>query len=450
MPRRIDVELTSARDDGSWTWRAVGARQPKGTVDAKLVPDAAKVGDVLRADADFDVEGVTLVALTPVQAKRRTETARIEVVGDPRGDEPLVTSTLVPKGRTDRGDRGGPRGERPRRDDDARGAQRPGGDARAARAEGQRRDRRPGSPAETEGRAERRGPPARPETPAKPKPKRLRAQRAHRNAALDELPVEHRPIAEQVLQGDIPAVRQAIDKENEARAAKGEAPIDGTQLIAIAEGLRPSLRTAEWRDKAEAALSDIEELDLRDLRSVVVASDAAARDEETRTLASRLRDALARRVESEQAAWLSELSEALDGGRVVRALRLSSRPPKAGTILRPELAAKLSEAASAALTELAAQDRWAVLLDAVAHSPVRLTVRPHSVPAAPSTELTAAVKKLASQIPEIAALLGVEARPAPKRVPRRPPKPPRAAPKPVAEPAKPAPDAPAVSSEEHA
>ena len=32
MPRRIEIELTSSRDDGSWTWRAAGAKAPKGTV----------------------------------------------------------------------------------------------------------------------------------------------------------------------------------------------------------------------------------------------------------------------------------------------------------------------------------------------------------------------------------------------------------------------------------
>ena len=30
MSRRIEVELTSSRDDGTWTWRAAGAKQPAG------------------------------------------------------------------------------------------------------------------------------------------------------------------------------------------------------------------------------------------------------------------------------------------------------------------------------------------------------------------------------------------------------------------------------------
>ena len=49
MSRRIEIELTSARPDGSWTWRVAGAKQPKGVVEGALLPDDAKVGDVLRA-----------------------------------------------------------------------------------------------------------------------------------------------------------------------------------------------------------------------------------------------------------------------------------------------------------------------------------------------------------------------------------------------------------------
>jgi hypothetical protein len=253
---------------------------------------------------------------------------------------------------------------------------------------------------------------------------------------LDELPPEHRPIAEQVLAGDIPAVRQAIDKENEARKERGEPAIDGTELLALAERLRPRLRTAEWRDRAEAALADVDEIDLRDLRSVVVAAESAARDEDTRALAAQLRESLAHRVESEQTSWLEEITTALDSGRAVRALRLSSRPPKAGTILEPALTTRLVDAASASLTAEAPADRWGVVLEAVAYSPVRLTVAPRSRPEEPSDELLAGVRKYAGRVPLVAAAFGIEPvaveareRPPRKRAPRKavPPPPPTSA-----------------------
>ena len=48
----MEIELTSARSDGSFTWRAAGAREPKGVVTAALLPTGAKPGDVLRAEVE--------------------------------------------------------------------------------------------------------------------------------------------------------------------------------------------------------------------------------------------------------------------------------------------------------------------------------------------------------------------------------------------------------------
>ncbi len=180
-----------------------------------------------------------------------------------------------------------------------------------------------------------------------PKPKRLRAGRVHRNEVMASLPEEQKPIAEQVLRGGIPAVRQAVDKQNEAAKASGAPEIKADGVVSIAEQLLPRLRTAEWHDRADAALADVDEVALQDLRSVVVAADQAARDDETRELAQRLRDALTRRVEQEHAAWLAEIAQTLADGRAVRALRLSSRPPKAGAPLPSDLSSRLAEAASA-------------------------------------------------------------------------------------------------------
>ena len=418
MPRRIDIELTSDRGDGSWTWRAAGAREPRGVVDATLLPAGASAGEVLRADAEFDLDGVTIVALSTIQGKKRNEPERIEIIGPPQREDQLVTSSLVKGGRGERGDRRDrDRGERgDRRDRAERGPRkRDGGEGdRAPRGERSATGDRPA-------RAERRPPRPRPEEPPKPKPKRLRPGRVHRTAVLEELPPEHRPIVEQVLAGDIPAVRQAIDKENEARKERGETAIDGTELLALAEKLRPRLRTAEWRDRAEAALADVDQIDLRDLRSVVVAADSAARDDDTRALAAQLREALAKRVDSEQAAWLADVTSALDSGRAVRALRLSSRPPKAGTILDPALSTRLTEAASASLTAETPVDRWGIVLEAIAFSPVRLTVAPASRPDEPSEGLLATVGKYASRVPQVATVFGVEPPPAEsrKRAPRK-------------------------------
>ena len=413
MSRRIEVELTSTRDDGTWTWRAAGAKLPKGELNGSLLFAGAKVGDVVRADAEFLLDGIEILSVLPPKGARR-EPERIEVIGTPRReDEPLVTTKLAPKGRGDRRDR------RPRREDDDRGdrrERRPRRDGESGGSQDARRAR---------GDREHHSRPPRPTKPApeRPKAKRLRAGRTHRNALLATLPPEQKPIAEQVLRGGVPAVRQALEKQNEERRAAGDTPVPTEAIVKMAEDLTPSLRAAEWRDRAEAALADMGELDLRDLRSVVVAADAGARDDDSRELAEKLRAGLAARVESEQTAWLAEIGELLDGGRAVRALRVSSRPPKAGAPLPPELATRLAEAAAASLTAETGQDRYATVLDALAYSPVRSQVVPQGVPAEPSDQLLTAVRKVATRLPEIATRFGIDAA-APKPRKPRPPKPP--------------------------
>lgn len=214
-------------------------------------------------------------------------------------------------------------------------------------------------------------------------------------------------IAEQLLRGGVPAVRQAVEKQNEAAKAEGRPQVKADALLAVAERLLPALRVAEWRDRAEAAVADLDELDLRDLRSVIVAADSAAKDDDTRALADQLRAGLTRRVEAEQQAWLAELAETLRDGRVVRALRLSSRPPKAGAPLPAELATKLSEAASAALTADTVPDRWSTVLDALSFSPVRAQVVPASRPDTPGEDLVAVITTFASRLPRVAEAFGI-------------------------------------------
>src|SRR3954467_4742546 len=100
MSRRIEIELTSTRPDGTWTWRAAGAKQPKGVLEGSLLYAGAKVGDVVRADADFEVEGITVVAVLPPKGKR-PEPERLEVIGPPRGEEPAVQVTRTTRDRSD-------------------------------------------------------------------------------------------------------------------------------------------------------------------------------------------------------------------------------------------------------------------------------------------------------------------------------------------------------------
>ena len=225
------------------------------------------------------------------------------------------------------------------------------------------------------------------------------------------------------MKGGVPGVRQAVDRMNDKAAAEGMPKIKTQPLVSLAEKLAPSLKAAEWRDRAEAALAGINEIDIKDIRSVVVAADTGARDEESRALADQLREGLTGRVDAEHRKWLDELAENIQEGRTVRALRHSSRPPKAGAPLPPDMAERLAAAASASLTSEITQDRWATVLDAIAFSPVKGLVVPEGVPATPNDQLIAAVRKHASKVPAIAALFGVDP-PTPRKKGRRTPPPP--------------------------
>jgi hypothetical protein len=392
MSRRIEIELTSSRPDGSWTWRAAGAREPKGVLDGALLGAGSKVGDVIKVDADFELDGITVLGV--VGAKARVEkTHRLELLPSDKPFKPVVETRA-------------PRVERPRRDD-KRGPKREGADA-----DGKKR-RGPFTPP--------------PELPQRPKAKRLKAGRKHRTEVLASLPEAQRPIAERVLQGGIPAVRAAIDEQNKVLAAEGKEKIAADGLVTMAENMLPKLRVAEWLDRADAAVADLEHLDLRDLRSVVTSGDdpAIARDESTREIAAQLKAGLTARQETDMKNWLSDIDAAVGVGRTVRALKLSSQPPKAGSPFPADLAGKLAQAASASLEVDAPADRWVAVLEAAAFSPIRTQLTAAGVPGAVTPELTATVTRLALALPKIAALFQITVAPgAAMPRPLRPTRPP--------------------------
>ncbi len=435
MSRRIDIELTSALGDGTWTWRAAGAKQPKGIVDGALFPAGAAVGDEFKVEADQELDGITILSIVPGREKQTR--ALVELLPVEKDFKPVL-ETRAPGGRggrdggrdggrgrrDDRGERrprsDGPRGDRDRttadrgpRPDGTRGDAPRGDNARGdgRRNDGQRKDggtggRRPGG--------ERRGPSFTPppELPQRPKPKRLRPGKANRAALLADIPEAQRQIAELALQG-MGAVRQRVREENDRAAAEGRPPMPEASVVKLAEDLLPKLRVAEWLDRAEAAQRQMEHLDLRDLRSVVVsASDPmVARDESTRALAAEMRTALITKQEQELVLWFGDVDAALAVGRVIRALRLSSQPPKAGVPFPVDIAQRLIDSVNASLSPMDAPDRWSAMLEAAAFSPIREKVAPVRKPDVVNDELLATVKRLAPALPQIAAMFDIEVDP---------------------------------------
>ena len=409
MSRRLDIELTSNRQDGTWTWRAAGAKSPKGVVNSSLLSSTAKTGDVVKVEADFDIDGISVLSVVQMREKGQRGNM-LEMLASEKSFTP-VTQKLAEKPKSDR--KGG-RDTKGKRDGDTRPGRPPRDPNAPKRPESTRPDgttgrpTRPARPARPD-RPSRPHFTAPPEMPKRPTAKRLKPKHVHRTAVLETLPVEQRGVAERALEGGIKAVRDAVKIQNDQLRKEGKPEVPSDGLISMAQNLLPKLRVADWLDKAEAAKSDLATLDLRDLRSVVVASEdpMVMRDETTRALAGELKVALKERQEAAQTLWLSDIVDALKVGRTVRALKMTSEPPKAGQPFPSELGAKLAAAAVAGLTTETAPDRWIALLEALAFSPIRAQVKLTTMPQQPSEALLATVKRLAPLLPQIAALFGI-------------------------------------------
>ena len=56
----MEIELTSKQSDGTWTWRAAGAKLPKGSLDGSLLSDTSSVGDIIRVETEQFVDGISV------------------------------------------------------------------------------------------------------------------------------------------------------------------------------------------------------------------------------------------------------------------------------------------------------------------------------------------------------------------------------------------------------
>ncbi|MBU6496765.1 MAG: hypothetical protein KGR42_10225, partial [Acidobacteria bacterium] len=114
MSRRLEIEITSINGDVA-TWRAAGAKLPKGVLNVSLVPGDARVGVVYRADVEQYMEGMEVLSVLPAKTASPLDPKkeRLEILVK-ESSGPDVTVTYASKGRGGRGERGerGDRGER--------------------------------------------------------------------------------------------------------------------------------------------------------------------------------------------------------------------------------------------------------------------------------------------------------------------------------------------------
>ena len=154
-----------------------------------LITFAAGVGDELTVEAEFHMDGIEIIEAFEAK-KKRPMPETLEILGSSR-DQPLVTTKLAPNRKNRDRDRDRDSGDRRGRQD--------------RRSQGDRRDR---------DRQESR------HEDDRPKAKRLRPGRAHRQALIDSLPDEQKPVAEKMMRDGISSVEQALrDQRKKARDA---------------------------------------------------------------------------------------------------------------------------------------------------------------------------------------------------------------------------------------
>ena len=453
MSRRIEIEITSLNGDVA-TWRAAGAKLPKGVLSAKLVPGGPVVGNVYRADVEQYMEGIDVLAVmapksaSPLDPKHE----RIELIPSAK-QGPDVVVTYAPKGR------GGPRREGGRDGGRDSGPRREGGPGRRESGPGRREgapraagstdrresgssrgpageghddtEKRPsGRPQSRERsgagadrpsrgpRTDRPGRPGRGERPSGPSAPPMST--THRNALLATLSPEQLPVAEQLLRGGMPAVRTAVAEQNKNASAQGRPTVDPTTIDRIAEELLGKTTLALWKDRATGAIGAGRELRLRDLRAVVTSAKTVSLDDEARTQLKELQVALTARLEHLRTQWTEKLEHAVDAKNVKEALGLVARPPDMSTRVSAEMAAKVIAIASEALTAEQDPTLWKEIVTLTIDTSIRRNVKPVGIPDDESCKALAIHN--AGAIPELAKLLGmrVPPPPPPTRIVRRP------------------------------
>jgi hypothetical protein len=226
---------------------------------------------------------------------------------------------------------------------------------------------------------------------------------------LDALKPEERVLAEVALKGGVGALRVAVKEQNARLTKEGKPTINAGPLIDQMLELLPRLRVAEWRDTVDAVEKIIDTVDLRDLRSIVARSNDATlmKDASLNGKREELRVALKRREDEALAHWHEDLQAAVEVGRIVAALNMSGKPPKAGTPPSAEIKLRLVALTVEQLTPDATSERWAVVLEALAFAPIHNDAVPKALPQRVTPELIKTVTRLAPLIPKIAALFGV-------------------------------------------
>lgn len=420
MSRRIDIEITSLNGELA-TWRAAGAKLPKGVLATSLIPGGPQVGQVYRADVEQYMEGIEVLSVAPPKTASPLDPRHERLERRPAENPgPDVIVTYAPKGRGPRRD-----GERarsgPNRSSDRPTSRGPRAPREAERADsptprGPRREgdrpvrasRDSDRPARAGREGQRAGRVDRGERVRTGQPPVLTI---HRNALLATLSPEQLPVAEQLLRGGMPAVREAVATQNKNASAQGRPTVDPATIDRIAEDLLSRTSLATWKDRAAGAVSAGRELRLRDLRAVVTSAKTVTLDDEGRTQLKELQAALTARLEHLRTQWAQRLEGAIAAGKVREALELVASPPDISTRVSADVATRVVSMVSEALSAEQEPATWNALVELAVDTSIRRNIKPLGIPADESCHALAVHN--AGAIPELAKLLGMKVPPPP-------------------------------------
>lgn len=429
MSRRIEIEITSLNGEQA-TWRAAGAKLPKGVLSASLVPGGPVVGTVYRADIEQFMEGIEILAVLPAKTASPLDPRheRVELIPNAKAG-PDVIVTYAPKGRGARRDfdrdgdtrrdgakrpagRSGPKERTPRPERGPRVEREPRVDA-ASPGEGAERGPRPARRPQAERGARSERSPRPPRTGRSPHgaPGAPPMTTTYRNALLATLSPEQLPVAEQLLRGGMPAVRSAVAEQNKNAAAQGRPTVDAATIERIAEDLLSRTNLALWKDKAAGALGAGRELRLRDLRAVVTAAKTVSLDDEAKVQQKELQSNLSARLDVLRTQWNERLEAAVTSKNVPEALRLVARPPDMSTRVSAEMAARVVALASETLTAELEPTKWQEIVTLAVDTSIRRNIKPQGIPSDEASKALAVHN--AGAIPEFAKLLGMKVPPPP-------------------------------------
>ena len=209
MSRRIEIEITSLNGDVA-TWRAAGAKLPKGVLQASLVPGGPVVGTVYRADIEQYMEGIEVLSVMAPEDRLPTRSSQRAPRTHPSAKKvPTSIVTYAPKGRG------------PRREGETRhGASRRATPSRRARSDPARDAQPP--------RSSRSGPPGssvdprrndrrereRPAEERGPRSDRPSAARADTNRSSAGRPTARASAPDRAPRRDRPRPRRAADDDH--------------------------------------------------------------------------------------------------------------------------------------------------------------------------------------------------------------------------------------------